>query len=530
MKKLRFAPLIRVSTERQEKQGESLNTQKKQIEQYVDQLNGTIPKRCLKYSGQEHATIGQERKNLDQLLADSGKNLFDAVIVCDASRWSRDNAKSKAGLEVLRKNNIRFFCGSSEFDLYDPQATLFLGMSTEMNEFVAMQNAKKSMDNKIALAKQNVPTSRLPYGRTYDKSTNTWAVDKSKQKIIKDCADKYIKGGNLGTIAKSHGMSRSNLWKLLNHRCGSKFSISFKSERLNIDEVVELAIPALLPDKIIEQIHKRAESNTTFNHGAIRHKYLLSRMIFCRECGRALTGAYYSGYKYYRHAVVNSKCRAFSMIRADQIEADVLMQVYWLTGDQVGFQKAIDAAIPNHDDIEKSQQRLEQIIFELKKIDTKQQRIVDLAADGLLPRNQIKPKMDKLIEQENLLKHEQETLKSKLVNVPSRKQIDKRFKAWKTMLKGEFELNNEHLLQMTFDQKRKMLQAYFSGTDSDGKRLGVDIRFDNNWHYQIRGILPQIEAGVVGVLPFGGFEYDAERKEFADTRNKLVSKFAMSGQ
>ena len=85
-KKLRFAPLIRVSTERQADRGESLNTQRKQIEQYVDQLNGTIPKRCWKYSGQEHATVNSERKNLEQLLSDSGKNSFDAVIVVDASR------------------------------------------------------------------------------------------------------------------------------------------------------------------------------------------------------------------------------------------------------------------------------------------------------------------------------------------------------------------------------------------------------------------------------------------------------------
>ena len=60
---LRFAPLIRVSTEKQEQKGESLRTQKTQIEQAVEYLNGKIPKRCWKYSGQEHATPNQEREN-----------------------------------------------------------------------------------------------------------------------------------------------------------------------------------------------------------------------------------------------------------------------------------------------------------------------------------------------------------------------------------------------------------------------------------------------------------------------------------
>ena len=75
-KGLRFAPLIRVSTEKQEQQGESLRSQKKLIERVVKSLNGTIPKRCWKYSGQEHATPNQEREKLEQLLNESGKGLF----------------------------------------------------------------------------------------------------------------------------------------------------------------------------------------------------------------------------------------------------------------------------------------------------------------------------------------------------------------------------------------------------------------------------------------------------------------------
>ena len=58
-KGLRFAPIIRVSTEKQERQGESLQTQKEQILQNVKVLGGTIPEYCWEYSGQEHATPAQ---------------------------------------------------------------------------------------------------------------------------------------------------------------------------------------------------------------------------------------------------------------------------------------------------------------------------------------------------------------------------------------------------------------------------------------------------------------------------------------
>jgi len=159
MSTLRFAPLIRVSTEGQATKGESLRTQTAQIRQYVKSLNGTDPDNCWKYSGQEHATPEQERAKLEQLLEDSSNGKFDAVIVCDASRWSRDNFKSKEGLNILRNNGTRFFVGTMEYDLFNPEHAFILGMSAEIGEFQARTQALKSITNRINRAKRNVPTA-----------------------------------------------------------------------------------------------------------------------------------------------------------------------------------------------------------------------------------------------------------------------------------------------------------------------------------------------------------------------------------
>src|SRR4030042_3480199 len=99
--KLRFAALRRVSTEQQEKTGESLRTQKTDIEKYVEQLGGEI---IAWYGGQEHATPGYEKKEIDRLLNDAQKTpkRFDAVIVTHADRWRRDNRKSAKGLDILK--------------------------------------------------------------------------------------------------------------------------------------------------------------------------------------------------------------------------------------------------------------------------------------------------------------------------------------------------------------------------------------------------------------------------------------------
>ena len=61
-KQLRFAPLVRVSTEDQEKKGESLEIQKADIERAIKAPGGVLVSDPWRYSGQEHATAGFERK------------------------------------------------------------------------------------------------------------------------------------------------------------------------------------------------------------------------------------------------------------------------------------------------------------------------------------------------------------------------------------------------------------------------------------------------------------------------------------
>lgn len=129
---LRFAALIRVSTEKQAERGESLRTQAAQVEMAVGDLGGVIAKR---YAGQEHATAGWEREQLEKLLADAAKKSrpFDAVIVADPSRWSRDNVASEIGLQRLRDAGVRFFVLNTEHDLYSDDARLFLSITSTIN-------------------------------------------------------------------------------------------------------------------------------------------------------------------------------------------------------------------------------------------------------------------------------------------------------------------------------------------------------------------------------------------------------------
>jgi len=169
--KLRFAAFVRVSTEQQERKGESLPVQKDGITKAVKELKGTIVEW---YGGQEHATPGYEKKEIERLLTDAQKSTkrFNAFIVYHIDRWSRDNEKSLVSARILREHGVRFFVGTTEKDLFDINVEFELGVFALMGQYHARNQKKKSLESKVARAKQGRPScGKLPYGRTYSKET-----------------------------------------------------------------------------------------------------------------------------------------------------------------------------------------------------------------------------------------------------------------------------------------------------------------------------------------------------------------------
>ncbi len=500
---MRFAPIIRVSTEGQERKGESLRTQTTQIMQYVQNLKGTVPEHCLRYVGQEHATPNQERRKLDSLLEDSSKNLFDAVIVCDASRWSRDNLKSKKGLEILRNNNIRFFVGMMEYDLFNPEHSFYLGMSAEIGELQARQQKQKSMINRIERAKRGLPSvGKLPYGRTYD-CDKGWGIDSDKQKKIQQAAERYLQGEGIVQISSSLDMNVSNLWKILNHRSGDKWQQTFRAPDLNIDETVEISIPPLLDEQTINAIYERARANKTYTHGEIKNRYLLRRMIFCAKCGGALFGqTNHQTKRYYRHTrhKKNCTCHFQSWLPADLIENSVLIHLIGAFGDVERLKKAVDRATPDLDKLDRLAEEQETLAGELKKILSRKEHVIDMIEDGLLSKEEVKLRMEKLREREANIQTRLMTIEDQLESVPDPARVKRLSEFGLAVLVNATKNSPQLIFSKSYEWKRNLVEHAFGGKDTNGQRLGVYIEETGDrkqpWRFEIRGLLENTLIGL----------------------------------
>jgi DNA invertase Pin-like site-specific DNA recombinase len=356
---LRFALLILVSTEQQKKRGESLRTQETYLKKVVSDLGGSIAKI---YAGQEHAVDGSDRQLFEQLLTDANKQPkpFDAVIITDLSRWTRDEEDSARSIKILKKNSIRFFVMSQELDLFNSNIKFLISIQAACNSFSASTMKEKSLINRIHRAERGLLTvGKRPFGRTFDSKTGKWDIDKEKQKMIEDIAKRYLMGEHLADLAEEFGLSHSNLHKVLTQRSDTTWEQNFDCPDFKIRETVVTKVPLLLPDKIIDAIKRKVEANKTYQHGQNKHQYLLSRMIFCSHCEYAMTGQppNHNGHKYYRHANKRLKeCnRHKAWVLVEEIEDVVMRHLFECFGNPQAIQKAIEKAIPNKQRIQEHQ-------------------------------------------------------------------------------------------------------------------------------------------------------------------------------
>lgn len=507
METLRFAPLVRVSTEKAEKRGESLLTQTSQIREYVASLHGTVPEGCWQYSGQEHATPQQERAKLERLLNDSSKGMFDAVMVTDPSRWSRDNRKSKDGLDTLRNNHVRFFVGTIEYDLFDPVQKFQLGVAAEINEMQAQLQKLKSITNRIHRARRGIPTAgKLPYGRVWNKKLGTWEIDAVKKDIIEQTAKRYLAGESIKNIARSFNVDASTLFKSLTQRCGDTWECRFIDRELNVDERVTMTVPRLLDQNVIDAVKARMENNITYVRGNRKHTYLLQGVIYCRRCGFKLSSFRNNyGTRYYRHSEYNKTCPYRKFLPADGIETAVLVKLVQTFGDFEQVERAINRTVPDVSHREELTNEQARIVKELHRAATRKEKIINSIGEGTITNADAKPNIDKIKLFEETAQRQLLQIEQELANMPDPKLI-KRVSYWAAKVISDATRNNPALIfKRSYQWKRRLVERAFGGVNHNGSHYGVFIDYvDNHFTYEIRGLL----FNTVNSLPMSDDEID----------------------
>lgn len=518
---LRFAALIRVSTERQEQQGESLNVQEKQIREAVERLGGKLIDECM-YKGQEHSTAGYERKMLNELLDDARKKKFDAVIVVDPSRWGRDNYISKKSLKILKDNGIRFFDVSREYNLDDPQDCAVLGVLVEMNEMIAAVLSKKSMDSRYDRAKRGFPSfGSKPFGFCVvdeDKNKNAiWEVIPECKTFLERAKNLYL-NNNYGfdkvlellredplfMIIKEKTsikkLDATTLSYLLQKAGNSEYEIKFKDNRFK-PITIKLPGPLLKPEDI-KAIKEKAAHNKPRLGKAYHGKYPLSGVLRCPVCGYSLTGMESGGYRYYRH---NRGCLpgCTKPLKANVVEAAVLYEFSLMLNNAGLLNKAVKKALSFSDsEIQELESRRNQLSKLIEKCESERKNLINFIAENSNRKQwkEIAEKVENLNSSIDGYEIEINKANDKLVSFKHRvdlTRINELSKQFRELI------SRSKINSLSPIQKKDLVEALIGGrTVQDRKRdnLGIfvftkhDSSYDEDYH------LLEIRGAIVGII------------------------------
>lgn len=153
----------------------------------------------------------EERRGLQNLLADARQHMFDLVIVKDFDRFARNRAAATLIREELKELFIQTYSISTPVEpknpkLYDPTdddlGIMVEGYSDTMSEIERNKIRRRMMIGKVAVAKRGDIPNNAPYGykiiRWFDekdkKVLRKIEIDEKQAKTVRWMFDEYIKG------------------------------------------------------------------------------------------------------------------------------------------------------------------------------------------------------------------------------------------------------------------------------------------------------------------------------------------------
>jgi len=345
----RAAAYARYSSQGQRE--ESIDAQMRGINEFAAANNYQITAR---YIDRAQSARSDDRPEFQNMIEDSGKKLFDAVIVHKLDRFSRDRFDSAVYRRRLRVNGVTLVSVLERLD-GSPESVILESVIDGMAEYYSKNLArevKKGMRENALQARHNGGSPPLGYVVNPDK---TYAIEPLEADTVKRIFDMYANEcsykdiieemNRLGRLTKrGKPFWKNSLHEILknekyigvyifNRRYKSRINgKSNMHKRRNESEIIRIegAIPRIVDDITWGKVRKRMENNI---HGEQKAKemYLLSGLIYCGGCGERMNGnRRKSGSKdrktnnFFVSYTCSHQCKQVKGIKRDEIEEAVI--------------------------------------------------------------------------------------------------------------------------------------------------------------------------------------------------------------
>ncbi|MDO5399054.1 MAG: recombinase family protein, partial [bacterium] len=305
------------------------------------------------YKDEAYSGTNTNRPGFRAMLADAKQHLFDAVIIYDISRGSRNIAdwfEFRNEMAILRIKVISV--NQPLGDALDPNNFLVEMINVGLGQHMVLDTRKKSIAGVCAKAREAKFCGGIaPLG--YDIVNGDYVINKAEAKLVQTIYTMYAAGKSYDDILKVLKGSKGKLGRpigknslhsiLKNERYIGVYTWNKREMKVmgkwaggkpNPNVIrIEDAIPRIIDDVTWEAVRNRMRQKERCAANKAKTVYLLSGLIECEECGATFVGHRSTNTRGYssRYYICGNKYRTRTChsknISADKIEAFVVQNL-----------------------------------------------------------------------------------------------------------------------------------------------------------------------------------------------------------
>ena len=347
------------------------------------------------YIDRAYSAKTDNRPDFQEMIKDSGKKLFDMVIVWKLDRFARNRYDSARYKAQLKRNGVKVV-SATEVISEGAEGIILESVLEGYAEYYSADLSEKVIRGRTENAlKCKFNGGTLPIGYVIDEEQH-FQIDPLTAPFVLDVFKKYDKGATMKELRdwlNENGI-RNKLGKPLNfnsiqHMLSNRRYIGEYKYR---DIVVPDGIPAIVPQDLFDRVQEKLAQN---RKAPARHKaeddYLLTTKLFCGYCGAYLCGE--SGksrngtiHHYYKCVSVKKKrtdCKK-KPVRKQWLEDLVVNEVMKVVMDDKAIEAIVSMVMDLQDRENTSLPLYEQ---QLREAETGIQNLLNAIQQGILTKS-----------------------------------------------------------------------------------------------------------------------------------------------
>ena len=235
-----------------------------------------------------------KRLDFQRMIRDSGKHLFDMVLVWKLDRFARNRYDSAHYKNILKKNGVRVV-SATEHITEGPEGIILESMLEGMAEYYSAELSEKiHRGQKENALKGRNNGGRIPLGYKLG-ADKRLKIDPATAPVVLEIFKRYAEGDTLGEIIedlngrgiktrKGKEFKYSSFNKLLQNR-------AYIGEFHYSGTTIPDGVPAIVPQELFDRVQIRREKNKRAPAAAkAEDKFLLTTKLFCGKCGQMMVG------------------------------------------------------------------------------------------------------------------------------------------------------------------------------------------------------------------------------------------------